>query len=210
MSPAMQAKLLRVLEAKKVQRLGGSQTIHIDMRVVSASNLPVENLVAQGKMRSDFYYRIGVIVINLSPLCQRREDIPLLVHDFLHHHPVASSKQVKKISSAAMKRLMEYHWPGNIRQLQNVLERAIVLTNRRTIEEIDLPNGAVAGQAEVKGISPTLPLRQWLNEQEKQYLLHQLEASGGRIGLTAKNSVVDVKTLYRKMRFHGLDKKGLQ
>ncbi|MCZ6451035.1 MAG: sigma 54-interacting transcriptional regulator, partial [Deltaproteobacteria bacterium] len=95
MSPTMQAKLLRVLEAKKVQRLGGSQTVHIDMRVVSASNIPVENLVAQGKMRCDFYYRIGVIVINLNPLCQRREDIPLLVHDFFHHHPVAASKQVK-------------------------------------------------------------------------------------------------------------------
>jgi len=144
MSPAMQAKLLRVLEAKKVQRLGGSQTAQIDMRVVSASNVPLENLVAQGKMRSDFYYRIGVIVINLSPLCQRREDIPLLVHDFLRHHPVAASKQIKWVSSSAMKRLMEYHWPGNIRQLQNVLERAIVLTKGQTIEEIDLPNGAVA------------------------------------------------------------------
>jgi len=210
MSPAMQAKLLRVLEAKKVQRLGGSQTAQIDMRVISASNVPVENLVAQGKMRSDFYYRIGVIVINLNPLCQRREDIPLLVHDFLHHHPVAASKQIKRVSSAAMKCLMEYHWPGNIRQLQNVLERAIVLTNRRTIEEIDLPTEVSAGQAEVKGISPTLPLRQWLNEQEKQYLLHQLEASSGKIGLTAKNSGMDVKTLYRKMLFHGLDKKGFQ
>ncbi len=109
-----------------------------------------------------------------------------------------------------MKRLMEYHWPGNIRQLQNVLERAIVLTKGRSIEEIDLPNGAVAEQAEVKGISPTLPLRQWLKEQEKQYLLHQLVASGGRIGLTAKNCGMDVKTLYRKMLFYGLDKKGFQ
>ncbi|MEE9191174.1 MAG: sigma 54-interacting transcriptional regulator, partial [Candidatus Aerophobetes bacterium] len=210
MSPAMQAKLLRVLETKKVQRLGGSRTAQIDMRVVSASNVPVEDLVAQGKMRSDFSYRIGVIVINLSPLCQRREDIPLLVHNFLNHHPVAASRQIREISTAAMKRLMEYHWPGNIRQLQNVLERAIVLTKGRSIEEIDLPNGAVAGQAEVKGISPTLPLRQWLNEQEKQYLLHQLVASGGRIGLTAKNCGMDVKTLYRKMLFHGLDKKGFQ
>ncbi len=210
MSPAMQAKLLCVLETKKVQRLGGSRTVQIDMRVVSASNVPVENLVAQGKMRSDFYYRIGVIVINLNPLCQRREDIPLLVHNFLNHHPVAASRQIREISTAAMKRLIEYHWPGNIRQLQNVLERAIVLTKGRSIEEIDLPNGAVAEQAEVKGISPTLPLRQWLNEQEKQYLLHQLVASGGKIGLTAKNCGMDVKTLYRKMRFHGLDKKGFQ
>jgi len=210
MSPTMQAKLLRVLETKKVQRLGGSRTALIDMRVVSASNIPLKDLVAQGKMRSDFYYRIGVIAINLNPLCQRREDIPLLVHNFLFHHPVATSRQIREISTAAMKRLMEYHWPGNIRQLQNVLERAIVLTKGRSIEEIDLPNEAVTGQAEVKGISPTLPLRQWLNEQEKQYLLHQLVASGGRVGLTAKNCGMDVKTLYRKMRFHGLDKKGFQ
>ena len=182
----------------------------IDMRVVSASNVPLEELVAQGKMRSDFYYRIGVIVINLNPLYQRREDIPLLVHNFLNHHPVAASRQIREISTEAMKRLMEYHWPGNIRQLQNVLERAIVLTKGETIEEIDLPNGAVAKQTEMKGISPTLPLHQWLNEQEKQYLLHQLEVSSGRIGLTAKNCGMDVKTLYRKMLFHGLDKKGFQ
>ncbi len=109
-----------------------------------------------------------------------------------------------------MKRLMEYHWPGNIRQLQNVLERAIVLTKGRSIEEIDLPNGAVAGQTEVKGISPTLPLHQWLSEQEKQYLFYQLKTSGGGLNLTAKNSGMDVKTLYRKMRFHGLDKKGFK
>jgi DNA-binding NtrC family response regulator len=89
-----------------------------------------------------------------------------------------------------------------------VIERAIVLTKGRSIEEIDLPNGAVAEQAEVKEISPTLPLRQWLNEQEKQYLLHQLVVSGGRINLTAKNCGMDVKTLYRKMLFHGIDKKG--
>jgi two-component system response regulator PilR (NtrC family)/two-component system response regulator AtoC len=206
-SPAMQAKLLRVLEVKKVQRLGGSRTAHIDMRVIAASNVPLEDLVTQEKMRSDFYHRISVIVIKLNPLCQRREDIPLLVHDFLRHHPVAASKRLSGISKTAIKRLMEYHWPGNIRQLQNVLERAIVLTKGRIIEEIELPNGQADGQGDGMGSPHTLPLRQWMNEQEKIYLLHQLEVTGGRIGLTAKNCGMDVKTLYRKMRQHGLDKK---
>ena len=209
-TPAMQAKLLRVIEEKKVQRLGGSRTAYIDMRVIAASNVPVEDLVAQEKMRTDFYYRISVIVINLNPLRQRREDIPLLVHDFLHHHPIATRKRLSGLSRAAMKCLMDYQWPGNIRQLQNVLERAIVLTRGRVIEEIDLPDGVAATQADAKGISPTLPLRQWLNEKEKQYLFHQLEATGGRIGITAKNCGMDAKTLYRKMRFHGLDKRPFQ
>jgi len=209
-SPAMQAKLLRVLEVKKVQRLGGNRTAHIDMRVIAATNVPLEDLVIQEKMRSDFYHRISVIVVKLNPLCQRREDIPLLIHDFLHYHPVATRKRISGISKAVIKRLMEYHWPGNIRQLQNVLERAIVLTKGRVIEEIDLPNGQADGKGDGKGSSRTLPLRQWMNEQEKLYLLRQLEATGGRIGLTAKNCGMDVKTLYRKMRLHSLDKKPFQ
>ena len=210
MSLSMQAKLLRVLETRKVQKLGGGRTAHIDMRVIAASNVPMVDLVAQGKMRNDFSHRIGVIVINLIPLSERREDIPLLVHNFIHHHPVAARKRLGKISSTAMKRLTEYSWPGNIRQLQNVLERAIVLTNGNIIEEVDLPNGVASGRASANETSPTLPLRQWLNEQEKQYLLHQLIAFDGKMSLTAKNCGMDVKTLFRKMRYHGLDKKGFK
>ena len=207
MSMAMQAKLLRVLEAKKVQRLGGGRAIQVSMRVIAASNVPLKDLVSAGQMRNDFYYRVSVVPINLIPLRERRGDIPLLVQDFLRQHPVASRKRISALSDHAMGSLMGYHWPGNIRELQNVLEKAIVLSTGRAIAKIDLPVGGAAGQVGSGSISEGLPLRQWLNEQEKHYLTQQLRSFGGKIGLTAKNCGVDVKTLYRKMRLYGLDKK---
>jgi DNA-binding NtrC family response regulator len=209
---AMQAKLLLVLQDRKVQRLGGTKRVHIDMRVIAAANIPLADLVAQGRMRSDFYYRINVIPIRLIPLRQRPDDIPLLVQDFLHHHPVAVQKGISSLSPRAMSQLMQYAWPGNIRELQNVLERAIVLARGRSLEDIDLTDGrlAVAPDAVRPAAALTLPLREWLDEQEKLYLTQQLEACGGRIGLTASRSGVDVKTLYRKMRQYGLDKKTFQ
>lgn len=207
---AMQAKLLLVLQDRKVQRLGGTRRVQIDMRVVAASNVPLADLVAHGQMRSDFYYRINVIPIRLIPLRQRPDDISLLVQDFLHHHPVAVQKGIHSLSPQAMNQLLRHAWPGNVRELQNVLERAIVLTPRRMIEEVDLPDGGPAVVFHYSNDVPTLPLREWLEEQEKRYLAQQLEACGGRIGLTASRSGVDVKTLYRKMRQYGLDKKVFQ
>ncbi|HEY2988583.1 MAG TPA: sigma-54 dependent transcriptional regulator [Candidatus Binatia bacterium] len=206
----MQAKLLRVLEDQKVQRLGSSRKIQIDMRVIAATNVPLKELVAGGQMRTDFYYRINVIPIHLVPLRNRREDIQLLVHDFIHHHPLAVSKGITGVSQQAMTRLMQYAWPGNIRELQNVLERAIVMTSRRVIEKIDLPETTPLPPSEEIPTSMDLSLRDWLREQEKQYLARQLKTFGGRIGPTARHSGVDVKTLYRKMREYGLDKKDFQ
>lgn len=204
---AMQAKLLLALQDRKVQRLGGTQRIQIDMRVIAASNVPLEDLLARGEMRSDFYYRINVVPIRLIPLRQRREDIPLLVQDFLRHHPAAIQKGITGVSRQTMDRLMQYSWPGNIRELQNVLERTIVLATRRITEKVDLPDVGPPTRTDGRRSSPTLPLRQWLQEQEKHYLLQQLEACRGKIGLTAKACGIDVKTFYRKLRSHSLDKK---
>jgi DNA-binding NtrC family response regulator len=149
-----------------------------------------------------------VIPIHLIPLRQRREDIPLLVQDFLHHHPIAIQKKITGRCPEAMDQLMKYHWPGNIRELQNVLEKAIVLTKSRVIEEVDLTEGVpdLIVDPEQK-ITTNLPLLEWIREQEKQYLMQKLETFGGRIDLTAKSSGVDVRTIYRKMRLYGLDKK---
>jgi len=206
----MQAKLLRVLEDQKVQRLGSSRKIQIDMRVIAATNIPLKELVAGGQMRTDFYYRINVIPIHLVPLRNRREDIELLVHDFIHHHPLAVSKGITGVSQHSLTRLMQYSWPGNIRELQNVIERGIVMTSRRLIENIELPDSTPLPVSEERVISSDLSLRDWLREQEKQYLARQLKIFGGRIGPTARHSGVDAKTLYRKMREYGLDKKSFQ
>ncbi|MCA1660527.1 MAG: sigma-54 dependent transcriptional regulator [Verrucomicrobiaceae bacterium] len=205
-SVVMQGKLLRVLEDQNVQRLGGSANIHVDMRVITATNVPLKQLVAEGKMRSDFYYRVNVIPIHLIPLQQRKVDIPLLVQDFLHRHPVAARKGITSISKQAMRRLLDYSWPGNIRELQNVLERAIVLNTGRTIEQVDLPDVGFEVHQSKGGNAFSAPLNQWLQEKEKEYLAQKLDDFGGNVGLTAKSCRIGVRTLSRKMRAYGLDK----
>jgi len=210
MSVMMQGKLLRVLEDQKLQRLGGRTDIRVDMRVVAASNVPLKDLVGDGKMRPDFYFRINVIPIHLTTLRERAVDIPLLVQDFLHHHPVAAAKKITGVSKKVMDRLMEYRWPGNIRELQNVLERALVLTTGRIIEEVDLPDSAHEAQENEAMTVSSVPLNEWLKEQEKQYLAKKLDAFGGNVGLTAKSCRIGVRTLSRKMRSYGLDRRSFK
>jgi transcriptional regulator with PAS, ATPase and Fis domain len=210
MSVVMQGKLLRVLEDQKVHRLGGSHGIQVDMRVIAATNVPLKELVAEGKMRSDFYYRINVIPIQLIPLRQRKVDIPLLVQDFLHRHSVATSKSIGSVSKQVMRQLIEYPWPGNIRELQNVLERAMVLTTGRVIEAVDLPGDSEEYAQDKKSTRTDASLSDWLKEQEKQYLAQKLAVSQGNIAVTAKNCGIGVRTLSRKMREYGLDKKSFK
>jgi DNA-binding NtrC family response regulator len=206
-SVVMQGKLLRVLEDQKVQRLGSSASIHVDMRVITATNVPLKELVADGRMRSDFYYRVNVIPIHLIPLQQRKVDIPLLVQDFLHRHPVAIRKGITSISKQAMRLLLDYSWPGNIRELQNVLERAIVLNTGRVIEQVDLPDVPYDNRSSKADAAFSAPLNQWLQEKEKQYLAQKLDDFSGNVGLTAKSCRIGVRTLSRKMRAYGLDRR---
>lgn len=207
---AMQAKLLLVLQDQKVQRLGSSRWTRIDMRVIAASNVPLKELVGNGKMRSDFYYRINVVRIPLIPLRQRREDIPLLVQDFLHHHATAIRKKITRVSQRAMEQLVQHQWPGNIRELQNFLEKTVVLAKSQIIDEVDLAEETSEVVENRENFSPNAPLVQWLREQEKQYLLRTLESFKGRIDLTAKSCGVDVRTLHRKMQLYGLDKRAFR
>lgn len=209
MSISMQTKLLLVLQDQRVQRLGGTRWSRIDMRVIAASNVPLRELVKKGQMRQDFYYRINVIPIHLIPLRHRRDDIPLLVQDFLHHHSIALQKKITGLSQKAMNQLMTYTWPGNIRELHNVLEKGIVLTKSRIIDNIDIPDGDFGSDTLKVEIDPApdAPLLQWVKDREKEYLIRKLEAFKGRIDLTAKSCGVDVRTIHRKMRIHGLDKR---
>jgi Nif-specific regulatory protein len=205
MSLSMQAKMLRVLEDRKVRRLGGSQSVHVDMRVIAASNTSLKDMVTEGKMRSDFYYRVNVVPIHLVPLRHRSVDIPLLVQNFLQQHPVARSKKIVDVSKKVMGQLLDYSWPGNIRELQNILECAILLAPGRIIEEVKLPQIAPKDDKEKSKIASTT-LRQWLKEKEKDYLAQRLADLGGNVGLTAKTCRIGVRTLSRKMRLYGLDK----
>ena len=210
---SMQVKLLLVLNDQRVQRLGANRWTRVDMRIIAASNVSLKDLVAQGKMRSDFYYRINVISIELLPLRQRLDDIPILVQDFLRHHPSAVRKNITEISHSALDHLMSYSWPGNIRELHNVLEKAVILGKSRLINVADLnmdgshPVGADKPNGATHTFATELPLYQWIREQEKAYLIQKLSALRGRIGLTAKSCGMEVRTLHRKMQIYGLDKK---
>ena len=204
---AMQAKLLLVLEDQKMQRLGSNRWVQIDMRVIAASNVPLKDLVSQRLMRNDFYFRLNVITIRLVPLRMRLDDIPLLVEDFLRHHPIAIRKKITRLSPQAMSLLMKYHWPGNIRELQNALEKAVVLARSRVIEKLDLPNLSVETDPSQDSIRVEVPLSDWIRDQEREYLIRKLRIFRGRVGLAAKSCGVDVRTIHRKMRLYGIDKK---
>jgi transcriptional regulator with PAS, ATPase and Fis domain len=202
---SMQAKLLLSLNDQRVQRLGSNQWTQIDMRVIAATNVPLRTLVHEAKMRRDFYYRINVVPIFLIPLRQRLEDIPILVQDFIRHHRLAAVKQIANIAPKAMGQLMRYHWPGNVRELQNVLEKAMVLAKGRIIEKVDLSELELPVTLSSERSPWELSLPVWVKEQEKNYLVAKLNECGRRIDLTAIKSGIDVRSLHRKMRFHGLD-----
>ncbi|MGZ8498062.1 MAG: sigma-54-dependent transcriptional regulator [Candidatus Binatia bacterium] len=207
MSLSMQAKLLHVIEDRKVQRLGGNRKYDIDMRVIAATNVPAKELVAERKMRNDFYYRINVVSIQLLPLRQRRADIPLLVQNFLRKHPFAAQKGIMEISRQAMSQLMHHSWPGNFRELQNVLEKAVVLAVLPVIDKVDILDEPPPPGIDRASKSTGITFAQWIREQEKAYLVKQLEAFHGSIDRAAANSGICVRTLFRKMRLYGLDKK---
>ncbi|HEY7318202.1 MAG TPA: sigma-54 dependent transcriptional regulator [Candidatus Binatia bacterium] len=212
MAAPMQVKLLRVLQEREVERLGGNRKVKIDMRVIAATNVDLSLCLARGTLREDFYYRINVIPIQLPPLRERLEDLPLLIDHILSHHPVAIERKIRQVTPKVLDQMLAYHWPGNIRELENILERAIVKTPGDSIENVDLPAPpqrvvdlwyAGNGNHEVS-------LRQWLLNSEKDYLRSLLIKYKGSISATAKEAKVDNKTLYRKMRRHGLHKESFK
>jgi two-component system, NtrC family, response regulator HydG len=146
----------------------------------------------------------------LLPLRQRVRDIPLLVQDFLRHQPVALQKKITGISPAAIDHLVQHPWPGNVRELQNVLEKAVILTKSRILNVADLDLDQISSTAETAASNKKfseVSMNQWIQEQERAYLIHKLKTFGGRIDLTAKSCGVDSRTIHRKMQIYGLDRK---
>ncbi|MGE5587301.1 MAG: sigma-54-dependent transcriptional regulator [Clostridia bacterium] len=144
MSPAMQAKLLRVTQEKEFERVGSSQTIRVDVRIIAATNQDLKEKVAQGEFREDLYYRLSVIPIYLPPLRERKADIPLLVNKFVAHYSKAIGRKITHVSEKAMKMLMDYDWPGNVRELENCVERAVIFAKGQVIDEGNLYIGIPA------------------------------------------------------------------
>jgi DNA-binding NtrC family response regulator len=201
---AMQAKLLRVLEERAIERLGSNRRISVDMRVVAATNQDLKACVAEGRMREDFYYRINVVPVNLPPLRERVADIPLLVTDFLRNNPLAREKKINRVSDRALAQLMSYAWGGNIRELLNVMERAVLRAKGDVIREVDVPGGEQKAAFAPDERDYQVPLRQFLKVTERQYLSHLLQQYRGSIAPAAKHALIDQATLHRKIRLHGL------
>jgi DNA-binding NtrC family response regulator len=212
MAPPMQVKLLRVLQEREVERLGANRKVKIDMRVIAATNVDLSLCLARGTLREDFYYRINVIPVQLPPLRERLEDLPLLVEHILSRHAVAIERKIRQVAPKVLDQMLAYHWPGNIRELENILERAIVKSRGDLIENVDLPAPPqrildlwYAGNG-----AREISLKQWLSNSEKDYLRSLLIKYKGSISSTAKEAKVDNKTLYRKMRRHGLHKESFK
>jgi DNA-binding NtrC family response regulator len=200
----MQAKLLRVLEERTIERLGSNRRISVDMRIVAATNQDLSAAVAAGRMREDFYYRINVVPVQLPPLRERIADVPLLVADFLRNNPMAREKAINSVSDSALAQLMGYPWPGNIRELLNVMERAVLRAKGDTIREVDLPGGGQKVTHKDGHSDFRMPLRQYLKAAERAYLARVLEHYSGSIAPAARHAVIDQATLHRKIRLHGL------
>jgi DNA-binding NtrC family response regulator len=198
---SMQVKLLHVIQEKRILRVGGVKPISLDIRIIAASNKNLKHEVGQGTFREDLFYRLNVVSISLPRLEERREDIPLLIKHFMGKYSLAFSKQVTKMAPQAMRILENYSYPGNIRELENIVERAVALTDTHQIRSQDLPRDvrqlevdAVAGE----GLST-------LTEMERSYIAKVLKRAGHNKGLAAQILNIPRTTLWRKLKALGLE-----
>jgi two-component system, NtrC family, response regulator AtoC len=205
-SPKLQMDLLRVLEERRFCRVGGNDSIAVDVRVIAATNRDLARAVREGRFREDLYYRLNVIPITLPPLRERREDIPLLVQHFIERLDAELSRKVEGLSSEALERLLAHDWPGNVRELRNVLERAVVVATGHLIELKDL---GFAASASAPGVSSGGPLRP-LEEVEHEHIEMVLHATQGNVSQAARILGIDRVTLYNKMKKYGLKREDLE
>jgi len=204
--PAAQAKLLRVLQEGTFERLGGTKTLRVDVRIVAATN---KNLVAEidsQRFREDLYYRINVVNIDLPPLRERPEDIPLLAAHFLRKYAAQNQKEIAAIQQDALRRLQAYAWPGNVRELENVIERAVVLTQTSTVEIEHLPPHLQdSDPIPISSEGFALPLEATLAEIERAAIEQALKRSGGHRQTAARMLDIGSATMYRKLKEYELE-----
>ena len=199
-SPALQVKLLRVLQEGEVRPVGGSRIVKVDVRVVAATNVDLEREVASQRFRQDLFYRLSVIVIRVPALRERREDIPLLIQTFLQNACARAGRRVE-LSPAAVTSLTAYRWPGNVRELENTIERLVVLSRGSIVDVQDLPFKA-SGPDLHERLFADLPS---LDELERRYLVHVIEQVGGNRTRAAEVLGIDRRTLYRMAERFGID-----
>ena len=225
-SPETQAKLLRVIQEREFMRLGGTEQIKVDVRIVAASNIDLLSLVKEGRFREDLYHRLNVIHLHLPPLRERREDIPLLLAHFLGRFCQENAKPLRQFTPSTMKLLMDYDWPGNVRELENVVERAVVLSTQERVD-VDLLPEAVRSKEIVRGVRlqlseflPPLPgepgarsaadnpnpsLFQIIDEVERRIIVDMLERTGWNQTEAAERFLIPLSTLNQKIKRLGID-----
>lgn len=195
----LQAKLLRVIEDKEVRPLGADRGEKVDVRILAGSNRNLEQLVAEGRFRQDLFYRLNVIRIDLPPLRERREDIPLLVEHFIQKFSDKARRNIKGITEEALSALLSYRWPGNVRELEHAIERAVLLGRGEKIDVADLPPELAAGNDKEASLAMALARGYTLRDLEREYIKKVLDATGGNKTEAAKILGVDRTTLYRKL-----------
>ena len=193
----LQSKFLRVLEDHRIRRLGGRAEVEVDVRVICATNRDLKEEIKRGRFREDLYFRLHVFTIGLPPLKERREDIPLLVHHFIEKYNAETGKRVQGLAPSAMALLQGYAWPGNIRELRNTVERAMILVDGEIIGDEHLPPDMQASRPEAATLR--LPLGISMDKVEKEYILASLQRNGGNKARTAEALGISEKTLYNKL-----------
>ncbi|PYM13216.1 MAG: hypothetical protein DMD81_21775 [Candidatus Rokuibacteriota bacterium] len=203
----LQAKLLRVLEDRVVRRLGGARSVPVDFRLISSTNRSAEVAVKEGRLRRDLYFRINTVTIQVPPLRDRRDDLPILVRAFLDRYSAKHARAVEDIEPEAYRRLLAYGWPGNVRELQHAIERAVLICRGRTIMLSDLPEAfqSASDEAEVgTAIAPSEVPSGSLEEIERASILKALDATRWNKQAAAALLGLRRPTLYSKMRKHGI------
>ena len=203
-----QAKLLRVIQEREFRRLGGVDTIKVDVRIIAATNVDLQQMVKEGSFREDLYYRLHVIAIDLPPLRDRREDVPLLARSFLTRYGKENNKPDLELTPEAMQLLEAYQWPGNVRELENVIERAAVLTVKRQIGPELIPDVVRASpQFELPHFdlpADGVPFREIIDNMEVRLIVRALEAAGGVQKRAAELLRVKPTTLNEMIKRHGI------
>jgi transcriptional regulator with GAF, ATPase, and Fis domain len=213
MPPALQVKILRVLQERCFERIGGHRTINVDVRIIAATNSNLEAAVSEGKFREDLYYRLNVIPITIPPLRMRAGDIPELCNHFLEKYALKMGRKRLNITKGAMEHLQHYHWPGNVRELENLIERLFVLKQDDIITPQDLPekirNRGILDLPEITGDDTNpfvngIDLNTAVQEYEKRLIMHALELHEGVQVRAAKYLNIKRTTLIEKMRRYGI------
>ncbi len=200
-SPSIQVKLLRVLQETAFERVGGTQTLKVDVRVISATNTQLKKKVEEGTFREDLYYRLHVVQIDIPPLRERREDIPLLIQNFLKEAAQENNKNVVSISPKATEALLQYNWPGNVRELKNTIQSMVVLAKKEELGPNDVPPHIRAAKEISTFTNPGIPIK----EAEKNLILQTLNSTKFNKSKAARLLGISRRTLHRKLHDYAID-----